>query len=163
MTLDDMPLYRPVWGPIAAPTIRDERQFLFMNLILTYLLMGYEIGFLTEAELRQHFAGMFKGEAARRFWHSQGSTWGLRAQHRRTDRFVHVIDEQYKRALDAGPPIMPKTIDGAPDRATSGTRVGKNWRTPLGTLAGLAIGLALGARLRHIKANVSRWTVQAVM
>lgn len=150
MTLDDISLYRPAWGPLHSPTIRSEKQYLFTNLILTYFLMGYDSGLISETELRVYLSRMFMGEVARRYWHTARDTWiATGAQQRRMGRFIHVIEEQYKIALDAGPPVVSDTVDETLNEAPAVKGLRKNWRTPMGSLVGLSIGVVLGARLRR--------------
>lgn len=152
MTLDDPAMYLPSWGPLDEPTIRRKQQHIFTNLIMTYLWMGYETGVISDAELRYYFAGIFRGEVARRYWNRARSGWAVivSPNRGRRRRFVRIIDDQYQAAIDSGPPLMSDTVQDAPDAAAPGEhRIQQSWRARIAAILAFAGGIALGVSLRR--------------
>jgi hypothetical protein len=158
MALEEPELFLPSWRPIDAPTIAGKRQHLYQNLLISYVWMSYELSGLREAEVRALLSRIFEGEAARLYWRRVRGGWMptfvRSSSRRRGRRFIRVVDEEYERAVKAGPATSPAYFDPdpAPDpapapvaRAVGG---GRGWRragSPLLLAAGMAAGAAAGA------------------
>lgn len=117
MQLDDLPLYLPCWGPLDLPDDDARRQHIYTNLMMQYAWMGYEIGTIPEPLLRNMLGGMFQGHVGRRFWPMARDAWlAGSGGTRRGRRFIAVIDDEYAKAVAAGPPVTrgAPEPDGAP-------------------------------------------------
>jgi hypothetical protein len=105
MELDDLPLYLPCWGPLDIPTLRGKQQHIYSNLIMSFQLMSYDLHSASDSDVRSALFNMFQGEVGRRYWHSVRPNWRRWAElEPRSRRFFRVIDEEYDRAVAAGPP-----------------------------------------------------------
>jgi uncharacterized protein DUF6082 len=150
MVLEDPNLYIPCWRPIEVPGLNPDgkRQHLFITLRMNYALMGYEIGVISERGLRgDTLAGMFKGSAGREYWEESRQFWFLRAsRNRQTRAFLRIVDEEYEKAVAAGPPIQGRTIEALPQMAPrNNVRVAQSASAAalLGMGAGVLIGVVL--------------------
>lgn len=107
MALKD-PVYMRAWGldPEALGGSDRGRQLLYINLIISYWEDQYRLGSVQENALRGDLAILFRGEAGREFW-AIGRYARLRTSHsRRVRRFSSIVEEEYQKALAAGPPII---------------------------------------------------------
>jgi hypothetical protein len=112
LTLDDLKfLYS--WG--FAPDVEYDPALVgFSNLILTHWLMLWRIGHVDERMLRSNARVFFAGEVGRDHWRRDGGTWP--AIDRRDKQFIDVLNDEYRRAIEMGPPtVVP------PRRARAGT------------------------------------------
>jgi hypothetical protein len=104
MAMDD-PAYRECWGPVdPSRSERELRQHAYTNLIVSYWQSRFEIGTFNEAHLRAGAAAMFAGAPGRRFWATARSDRHATAQTRRMRRFNAILDDEYAKAVDSGPP-----------------------------------------------------------
>lgn len=88
ITLENPSLYVPCWGwAFDAPTVDSERQQVFM---MNHERMGYELGIISEASLRDVFLNeMFASDIGRRYWDKAQHDWGPALRHsRRSSQFV---------------------------------------------------------------------------
>jgi hypothetical protein len=114
MQLDDLPTYLPCWGPLDLPGPQAQRRHIYTNLMFSYASMGYGVGEISDPWLRHMVAGMFQGEFARRYWRTaRGSGVFSAGGNRRGRRFVAIVDDEYRRAIEAGPPVL---VDEPPVR-----------------------------------------------
>lgn len=81
---------------------------MYLNLWVAYWEMLFELGDMTEAELRLNVNRQFFNSAvARAFWEEGGEIWSeIMASQPRAKRaqFVRVVDTEYRKALATGPP-----------------------------------------------------------
>ncbi|MGH1553626.1 DUF6082 family protein [Streptomyces sp. L7] len=75
-TRDDMALFQPVWGDTDIVDPHDERKrHVYADLMMNYAWVGFEIGTIRESVLRDMLAGMFTGEAGRRYRTRAHTSW----------------------------------------------------------------------------------------
>jgi uncharacterized protein DUF6082 len=100
----DEPMYRQCWGSRMAPDDIDEALFYYCNRMIKSWKVAWELHDLPEAQARAYLARFFEGEIPRLFWKQHGV---LQMSAKRTNqraRFVVLINEEYLRAINAGPP-----------------------------------------------------------
>jgi Family of unknown function (DUF6082) len=121
MQLDDLPTYLPCWGPLDLPGPQAQRRHVYTGLIFSYGSMGYGVGEISEPWLRNMVGGMFRNEFARRYWRTARESWVASAGgNRRGLRFVAIVDDEFDRAVAAGPPVQ---ADRPPRRRRTVRRV----------------------------------------
>ncbi|MFE9763214.1 DUF6082 family protein [Streptomyces sp. NPDC005808] len=95
------------WGRLDANTSEvARRQHLYLNLVLSHWEMMYELGALTEGQLRQAADSIFRATPGRTFWAASRGPRGDAAETRRARRFHQLVDESYERS-GAAPPSLP--------------------------------------------------------
>jgi hypothetical protein len=155
--LDDLPTYLPCWGPLDLPGPVAQRRHIYTNLVFSYASMGYNVGEISEPWLRDMLTGMLRGESARRYWLMARGAWIASAiTDRRGRRFVDIVDDEYRRAEAAGPPLVADELTVAHSASTEpGQAVTASIQKPhrvaagsllLGAGVGVLIGLALDRR-----------------
>jgi len=100
------------WG-IAFPdksSIEDVQRSGFTNMLVVFWKTSYEAKLIDSDELRGNISTMFQGEVGRTYWHSTRDGWIERINNSRTHRFVEIIEEEYRRARDSGPPRVSATL-----------------------------------------------------
>jgi len=137
------------YGPVISMQARsavDTQRFLFTTMWMNYSLMGFQMGLISEEVLRaDHLA--FGGEPMRTWWASARRYWiGVPGQDRKERQFVRIVDEEYRRSVAEGPPIVPDP-EGSSSKAVTaeGSRRGG---ILVCTALGIAIGIGLGSRFR---------------
>lgn len=157
MALDD-PTLLECWG--GAPVEEDERQLVYINLIVSYWQARWDTGASGEAEIRRFAADLFKAEIGRRFWRRHGANRiAGQAGSRRRRRPLHLMDQEYRRAIALGPPERPARAAPEPPATSAGT--GRNTQLAVAavalgaTAAGVLLGRRLGRRQR-VSRPVSR-------
>jgi Family of unknown function (DUF6082) len=138
LTMDD-PKFLDVWG--ARPDVDYDPALLgFATLVVSHWLMLWRIGNIDEEALRRNATAYFAGGIGRDHWRRSGPGWST--PDRQAERFVAIMDEEYRRALSAGPPLgIPPPLG----RERESPR--NDW--PL--IAGLALAVAAAAAARQIK------------
>jgi hypothetical protein len=144
MALDNPEVYLPCHRPIkvAGLDLEGKRQHLYVRLRINYAAMATEVGVMDESALRGDLLeGLFQGTAGREYWKE--------ARHRlmvntrpATRRFVRIVDEEYRKAVAAGPPVMGRTLEAERKRAIP-------TRSSTAALLGLSAGVLLGVALRR--------------
>jgi hypothetical protein len=154
MALDNPGLYLPCWRPIDVTTVDDKRQHVYEDLAMSYWWLSYKITGFPEPELRAALASLFKGEAPRRYWSTVRNGWfptyAGNWSGRQGRRFTQIVNEEYEKAVAAGPPTTPRRF-GDPQKPTddSGAQRRGDLVAPLlGVLAGVALGAILRPRQR---------------
>jgi hypothetical protein len=115
---------------------------------VNYARMGFETGVLTEELLHDDiFAPAFKNEPMRKWWARARKYWsGNMIQGRKDHKFVQIIDEEYHKAEQEGPAIVPSVENDA--AYIVATRASKHDNTLAGTVLGITLGIIIGSRLR---------------
>jgi len=100
----DDPVYQQCWGGRIAPEGIEEDLFSFCNLVLRSWKRAWDLGDLTESQVRSYLANFFDSEIPRLFWqtHCEWQMKGI-ARNRRA-RLLAIINEEYLRAIRGGPP-----------------------------------------------------------
>jgi hypothetical protein len=145
--LDDPERYLPCWRSYDLPEldINGKRQHLFSMLRMNYAQMGYEVGIISESSLRGDLLkGTFQGAAGREYWMDarQRRRLNRRAPSR---RFWSIVDDEYVRAVAAGPPIMGRTLDNVTLAKEGNIRGVRDM--PSAAILGLGVGVLLGIAL----------------
>jgi hypothetical protein len=145
LILDAPEVYGPVIGVQARPMIGFQR-YLFSTMWMNYARIGFQMGIITEASLRGDILGpAFESGPMREWWIGARRHWSV-LEDRKERRLAQIIDEEYSKAVMAGPPKVLNIGDAPPDAlATAG---GKRYDTLAATVLGVAIGVILGSRLR---------------
>ncbi|WP_371784845.1 DUF6082 family protein [Streptosporangium subroseum] len=107
MLMDD-PVYQRAHGfPDSPPHLKDEvRQRVYNNLWMSFWSISFELGTISEGEVRDATSTIFNGEASRIYWKNARAVRARSAKGRQR-RFVRIVDEEYREALAAGPPTIP--------------------------------------------------------
>jgi hypothetical protein len=147
LELDDMALFQPVWGDTDIVDPHQQKRHVYADLMMNYAWMGFEIGTIREALLRDMLAGMFTGEAGRHYWSRAHASWIASSSGSRVGRrFLAIVGEEHARAVASGPPTRSPITPRPPASPVAGATPA--WRTSVGALIGLGAGLALGSLLR---------------
>ncbi|GAA4679439.1 DUF6082 family protein [Phytohabitans rumicis] len=104
VAMDD-PAYGQCWGPRVSPPEVDERFFYYVNLILMVWSHTWENQQVSEDQIRTYARTLFDSEVPRLYWQRFG---GLRSNARPQERsFYRIINDEYVKAVTAGPPSRP--------------------------------------------------------
>jgi hypothetical protein len=143
--LDAPDVYGPVIGLQARSAIGNQR-FLFCTMWMNYAKTGYQMGIITEHDLRGDIlASAFESGPLRDWYIVARRNWsGEEGPAER--RFLRIVDEEYRKALKAGPAKLSRIGDALPRARTTVTP--KNRNVIAKTMLGVAIGILLGSRLR---------------
>ena len=138
------------WGPSIYGDLKQDRQHAYLNLIVSFWRSEFELGTLSEEELRGGVAYMFAAAPGRRYWSIAGPNQRTFYDNDRDRKFTSIIDEEYNNVV--GVPIVELPDDNA--RPTP-----KRDRSTLGILAlGFAGGVLLSgapARIRRVYKTLS--------
>ncbi|MFC9848805.1 DUF6082 family protein [Streptomyces sp. NPDC060223] len=92
------------WGRLDANTSEvARRQHLYLNLVLSHWEMMYELGALTDSQLRQAAESIFRAAPGRAFWAASRDARSDAAGTRRARRCHQLLDESYERAAISPP------------------------------------------------------------
>lgn len=92
------------WGSRFAPPDVDERLFYYTNFVVLNWTFAWEEGDLTEQQARNFLRSFFDSEVPRMFWERHGEWHQPRLASTKADRFIALINEEYRRAIRTGPP-----------------------------------------------------------
>lgn len=144
LALDD-PLYRPCWGAPNSANI-DDRQAMYINLILSYWQARWDIGSSDESVIRAQAIQFFRGEAPRLYWQEYGRARLSGIPERRRRGMTKILDEEYRKAVAAGPPDSPKAPSKTPRPAPQQERTNRSaiaiGELALAGVAAIALGRA---------------------
>jgi hypothetical protein len=105
------PEYLRCWGgwgidPASYPPPERWRQHVYVNLIVSYWDRDFVVGALHERSLRAMLGALFEGEAGRQYW-AVVREFRLKYPYTSRERhFCQIVDEEYGKALMAGPPAV---------------------------------------------------------
>ncbi|WP_157124998.1 DUF6082 family protein [Nocardia pseudovaccinii] len=163
IALEDPTIYGPCIGRLVEPPGIEARQFYYAAAWMRYGLMAYESGVVSERSLREDlFGDVFRSDIGRDYWSQTGALWGatMASYNHRTRAFKRIADEEYRKAVAAGPaPITWGAIRASQQTASpqemSNSRERTKWLTSgfvaLTISAGVALGVVIG------KSNVSHF------
>lgn len=136
------PIYMECLGSYATDNFDTERQFAYINLLVSHLHSVYEIGEINDARLRANAMSLFSGVPGRQYWQAGGSFWKEMYQGRRSQRFYRILNEAYHETLKKSPVALriPTVNDSMqpPDESSQPP----NWRPLL-----VGIGFRMAASL----------------
>ncbi|MDY7086229.1 MAG: DUF6082 family protein [Actinomycetota bacterium] len=101
------PAYRQCWGARVSPNHVAEDLFYYCRLLMKLWTDSWEQRKIDEPLARAYLRSFFDSEVPRMFWERTGD-WhrpGPARNHR--DQFRIIVNEEYLRALHAGPPSRP--------------------------------------------------------
>lgn len=112
MAMDD-PVYMECWGPYITESFDTERQFTYINLIISRWHSVYEIGEVTDIRLRAAAVSLFSSAPGLGYWQAGGDFWKEMYSDRRSQRFYRILDVAYREALKKQPiiPHIPAVND----------------------------------------------------
>lgn len=154
MAMDD-PRYMECWGPYLTENFDAERQYTYVNLIVTQWHSEYEIGEMTDALLRATAASVFASLPGRQYWEASGSFWRDNYSGRRARRFFHLLDEVYHEALKNPPSSPPNPVNSETPSCFAGSRTSQwGWFVAAGCGAAVTIVLYAACRIWcHVRAR----------
>jgi hypothetical protein len=113
----DDPDLRQCWGPRMSSEPISEHLFYYTNMILMLWWYSFEIGELSEDQVRGYAGGMFASEIPREYWKTHGP-WVLSGAKGRRRRFLQIVDAAFRAAESDGPPVRRhERADRDPRRA----------------------------------------------
>lgn len=115
------PAYRQCWGARVSPDHVGEDLFYYCQLLVKLWTDSWEQRKIDESLARSYLKSFFDSEVPRMFWERTGD-WhrpGPARSHR--DQFRVMVNEEYLRALRAGPPSRP--FEQFPTAGLSSSRV----------------------------------------
>ncbi|GAA4920117.1 DUF6082 family protein [Streptomonospora salina] len=96
MAMED-PDFNECWGPTGLDEpFKDQRQHMYVNMVLSQWQTSYETGALGDKRLRAIAEEMFLGRVGRRFWEDTREIRMATSENRRARRFHEVLDEAYR-------------------------------------------------------------------
>jgi hypothetical protein len=150
MSMND-PVYQLAWGETSLSTLSPDswRQRVYVNLIMSYWERDYLQRNMPKNMLIGSLTLFFRGEAGRSWWGEIRELRFANAKNRRDRRFLRIVDEEYKKALRAGPPIIPARPPSNPETPSeqhgAGVRMGVT--ITLAAIGGAILGRALNRML----------------
>jgi hypothetical protein len=112
MAIED-PTLIPVFGiEWDHASVGHTRQQLYANLWITHFRSVFELGYITENELRLALADLFRGEVGRACWATSREAFIAGFTSRRHRKFGDIVEGEYARAVEAGPPSASADADG---------------------------------------------------
>lgn len=122
MLIGDLSLRNSPGPSRVSPETR--RRNIFTNLILKYLELGYEIGYIPEQALKLEMTDQFRDPEIRTYWEKVRSIYMARPANRTQRQFTAIVDEAYAAAPSAAP--APKRQDQRGAEKTDGRRLNEN-------------------------------------
>jgi Family of unknown function (DUF6082) len=83
------------WFPGTPGNRVERRRLIYMNLMWKYLEMGLEIGYVSEASLREHLRQQISTPTGHRLWSNVGQLYRVEANTRARHRFAVIADEVF--------------------------------------------------------------------
>jgi hypothetical protein len=100
------------WGSRFAPAHVDESLFFYTNLVVQTWSHDWESGHLPEEQAREFIQTFFDSQLPRMFWERYGEWHHPTRTRTKADRFIALMNQEYLRAIKAGPPSRPYETDG---------------------------------------------------
>ncbi len=96
----DSPELLECWGPFGGTDDPKNRaSFIYTNLIISHWQTQYEIGAISEVELRVISSALFQGATGQQFWHAVGAIRKQTSTTRRARKFHAILDEEFLGAV----------------------------------------------------------------
>lgn len=138
--------------PMTQEEMGREKRQAYLNLLLWWWHYNFCEGLGTEPELRYEVAYLLRGEAGREFL-LRNRRFRLEPQTRTSARFFQIIDEEYNKAIAAGPGI-PFALHALDTPSTTGRR-SPSMPVKASYIGGLGLGIGLVAG--WLSGSVKRW------
>lgn len=154
MAMND-PRYMECWGPYLTENFDTERQYTYINLIVTQWHSEYEIGEVTDVLLRASAVSVFASSPGRQYWEAAGSFWRENYSGRRARRFYRVLDEAYREALKNSPSNPLNPVNNEDPTCFEGSQTSRwRWLVAAGCGAAVTMVLYVACQIwRHARAS----------
>lgn len=120
------PILLSGWGyrPPTDSSLEDAQVIGFVSMLIGFWRTSYEGRMIRDEELRQNLAHVFDGEAGRKFWADSRDSYLKSVDGGRSRRFVGIIDEEFQKAKEEGPPLVGSAFWSEPshDESVTATR-----------------------------------------
>jgi hypothetical protein len=142
-----------MYGFAMDPRDPAARRSVYVNLIIGHMHMTWMLGEAEEIDLRNALREMFRGSTARDWWSRGGGEWTVDPRPR-SRQFLRIIQEEYKKAVMTGPPLVAPddivTLDSTDIAPNPPVSTHRTVGPPVLVAAaiGMAVGAALGKALR---------------
>jgi hypothetical protein len=116
MTSQDPERFLQCWGWTLGEDVSADaaRQIMFAHMICNYMALGYQLGTVSEKQLRQltlkHF---FSGEVGRKYWERIGRETSSGRTGKSIERFTAIAEDEYRSAIAQGPPAIRAGLTGS--------------------------------------------------
>ncbi|MFH8495340.1 DUF6082 family protein [Streptomyces coeruleorubidus] len=92
-------------------TLDDYKRDCYVHSVMRQKYMAFSIGVLEANAIRKGMSLSFRGEAFRRYWEDHGNHWmgGEKSRDPIARKFREIVESEYQRAVEAGPPISPNS------------------------------------------------------
>ena len=135
----------PAWG-YRAPSdaeLEDTQRAGFVNMVAQYWITSYQIGTISNVEIREVFSQLFKGEVGRKWWIEERNIWPKITGNRKTRYVYEVISDEFNKAETMGP-AFPATLQAAkPDQRDVAIRKVSQSRDKIGIALAFGAGIAV--------------------
>lgn len=115
MALEE-PLYLQCIGiPETVTATSDEnRQDMYLNLLVNFWQMRWEFKDMSEVEVRAAGSGnLFSTDIGRRYWRKYGDARLSYVKSARAQEFNRILGQEYEHSIAGGPPRLPASATGA--------------------------------------------------
>jgi hypothetical protein len=149
IALEDPEVYARVMGMDAESLGENTRAFIFATILMNYGRMGYQMGVLTESAIRaDFFQGLFQSELGRAWWSQNRQLWIRNpVPERRAQQFVRIADDEYHKAIMAGPPTITVPSKDSPHAIAKTPQHRSQWHTPTAIALGITVGIMIRSRI----------------
>ncbi|MGH3869499.1 MAG: DUF6082 family protein [Pseudonocardiaceae bacterium] len=106
MAMED-PVYMECWGTYLTDGFEGERQYAYVNMLISYWQSAYDLGEIDNTVLVGACSELFSSEPGRFFWRIAGPARIQAASSRRGRQFCYLVDTAYHKALEQPPAIPP--------------------------------------------------------
>jgi hypothetical protein len=137
------------WGLTIPAESEPIREFLYIQIWISYLYGSYIIGETSEPTLRYVFANeLFRSRAGRSYWEARSERQSIGGGSQRHNHFYLVLDDEYKKAMSDNVPVSdPVRITEPVTQACARQITRRSWAQRLALVAAAAIGGTLAGRL----------------
>jgi Family of unknown function (DUF6082) len=151
MALTD-PVYQRAWGGLydMYGSSDQYRQHGYINLIVSFWRDHYVLGDFRDHAMHGLAASLFRGEAGRGFWADTRDMRLETAEGGRDRRFCQIMEEEYQKAILAGPPAVKAEASPPELHADQRTLHSPVLKNGLILLTGAAGGFAIEFLRRRI-------------
>jgi hypothetical protein len=137
------------WGLTIPSESAPIREFLYIQIWISYLYGSYIIGEVSESSLRYTFANeLLRSRAGRSYWEARSERQVMVGGSRRHNHFYRILTDEYKKAISSNAPVSDPVRMTGPVAPAHVRQIMRRSRTEYwGLLATAAIGGALAGRL----------------
>jgi len=137
------------WGLAIPSASAPIREFLYIQIWISYLYGSYIIGETSESTLRYVFANeLFRSQAGRSYWEARSAKQSMSGKNRRHNHFYRLLDDEYKKATSNNVPVSEPVRATEPVTQACARQIARrSWAQRWWLLATAAIGGILAGRL----------------